>query len=161
MSSIANLPSRPNAPTAEQFAAFKRAAFDLKVNRYPGGLGIKKARGLTSAEREIEARFAAQIEADLEYFIAKYRRDYGKVLNTDNARELSADYRKSKRSRAEHAASVQEPASAVVKEVWRRMLAEKESSGADAVLFLAGGGGSGKTRATEAPGSRSIRTRHR
>lgn len=152
-----NLPSRPHQPSAAQFAAFKRAAFDPKVRAYPGRLKIKKALHLTSNQREIEARFAAQIETDPEYFINKYRHDYGNVLNTDNARELCADYRESKKSKSAHSASVQEPASALVKEIWQRMLAEEKSPGKDIVLFLAGGGGSGKTRATEEPALKEIK----
>jgi Zeta toxin len=151
MSSAANS-SRPHAPTADQLAEFRRAALDPKINKYPGALEIVKSLRLTAAQREIEARFAAQIEADPEYFIDKYRHDYGNVINTDNARELSPDYRKSKRSRTEHSASVHEPASAVVKEVWRRVLAEVKLAGNDTVVFLAGGGGSGKTTATDMPG---------
>jgi len=152
MSSIANPRSRPHPPSTAQLAVFRRAALDVTIDEYPGALKIKKARQLTGAQREIEARFAAQIEADPEYFIEKYRCDYGKLLNTDNGRELSSDYSGSKKTRSENAAAVQEPASAVVKEVWRRMLAEEDPAGTDTVLFLAGGGGSGKTRATEAPG---------
>lgn len=157
MSSTDNPRSPPHPPSTEQLAAFTRAALDKKIDEYPGVLKIKKAHRLTATQRKVEARFATQIEADPEYFIAKYRRDYEKVINTDNARELSADYRKSKKSRAENAAAVQEPASALVKEVWRRMLAEEESPGKDAVLFLAGGGGSGKTRATELPGIKNYK----
>jgi len=154
-----NLPSRPHQLSAEIFAEFKRAAFNPKVHAYPGRLKIKKAFRLTLAQREIEARFAAQIETDPEYFIEKYRREFGNILNTDNARELCADYCKSRKSRAVHSASVQEPASALVKEIWRRMLAEEKSPGEDVVLFLAGGGGSGKTKATEEPGLKEIKQR--
>lgn len=150
--------SRPHHYSADQLAAFKRAAFDPKIHAYPGTLKIKKALRLTLAQREIEARFAAQLEADLEYFVDKYRRDYGSVLNTDNARELSSDYCKSRKTRAVHSASVQEPASALVKEIWHRMLAEEKSPSDDFVLFLAGGGGSGKTRATEEPGLKELKS---
>ena len=151
MSSTANR-SRPHAPTRDQLAEFRRVAFNPEISKYPGAFKIIKAVRLTAAQREIEARFAAQIEADPEYFIDKYRHDYANVINTDNARELSSDYRKSKRSRAEHSASVHEPARAIVKEVWRRLLAEDKTPGIDTVVFLTGGGGSGKTTATDVPG---------
>ena len=157
MSSTANPRSRSRQPSADQLASFKRAGFDQSVHIYPGTLRIKKASHLTPAQREVEARFAVQIEADLEYFIEKYRRHYGNVLNTDNARELCADYRESRKSRAIHSASVQGPASTLVKAVWRKMLSEEQTPEEDAVLFLAGGGGSGKTTATEAPGVREFK----
>jgi hypothetical protein len=156
MTSIGS-PSRPRQPSASMVEAFMKASVDLGVTGYPGALKIRKAEKLTPDQRAVEARFAAQIEADPEYFFSKYLTDYGEVLNTDNARELSADYNESHRSRAEHAASVQEPAGAIVKELWKRLLQQDDPEGNNVVLFLAGGGGSGKTRATESPGVKEFK----
>lgn len=153
----ANLPSRPEQPSPSMMEAFMKASVDPRVATYPGKLEIQKAEKLTPDQRTVEARFAAEIEADPEYFFRKYLADYGEILNTDNARELSADYSESKGSRAEHAASVQEPASAIVKELWKRLLQQDDPRDNNAVLFLAGGGGSGKTRATESPGVKEIK----
>lgn len=66
----------------------------------------------------------------------------GKVLNTDIARELSADYLRDRSL----SASVHEPASAFIKRRYRQILKEAPRPGEDAaVLFTAGGTGAGKT----------------
>lgn len=73
----------------------------------------------------------------------------GRVLNTDLARELSPEY-VADRSRS---AEVHEPASAFVKELYARKLAEDPPAGRNReVLFTAGGTGAGKSTGLKALG---------
>lgn len=110
-----------------------------------GGV-IPKAEDLLPADREIEAKMANRILADVDGAIREYEAlkdaEGGKVLNTDTARELSPEYR-ADRTRS---AAVHEPASWLVKEMYRRKLAQAPAEGEQAkVLFTAGGTGAGKT----------------
>jgi hypothetical protein len=132
--------------------AFLEAAVDPAITRYPGRLAIKKRDGLSAAEREVEARFAARLESDLNGAVAEYRARFGSILNTDSARELCAAYAASWRSRAEFSTAVHEPASALVRELWGRAVALPDPDGPNAVIVLAGGGGSGKTSIFEDAG---------
>jgi hypothetical protein len=126
---------------------------------YPGKLGIKKASELSSEQREVERRAAERLEADCETFIEAYRKLYRNLLSTDAARELFPEYSASREARAKYAAAVQEPASALIKEIWRRMLQETDPSGDNDVLFLAGGAGSGKSSiARDVPGGEALTT---
>lgn len=122
---------------------------------------IPRAENLTPAERAIETRFARQIGGDIETAMADYARlpdsEGGRVLNTDLARELSADYR-ADRTRS---AAVHEPASALVKEMYARRLAEAPSEGqTPLVVFTAGGTGAGKSTAIAALSDSSEALRH-
>ncbi len=122
---------------------------------YPGKLGIVKAKNLSPRGREIEARFAAYLEAHTDEAIARYKQKYGKEINTDNARELSPDYAPggmeaedaaTRAARAQWSAAVHEPSSALTKEIYRREL--RKSPGPNErnqVVFTAGGAGVGKT----------------
>lgn len=94
----------------------------------------------------IEKRFADWIAADPERAIAEYGKLKdamgGKFLSADVARELSPDYI-ANRSKS---LAVHEPASALVKIMYARRLAEKPGKGEQpVVLFSAGGTGAGKT----------------
>jgi len=125
------------------------------AGHYPGKLGIAKARHLSPAERAVEARFAAYLEAHTDQAIARYIGKFGNEINTDNVRELSSDYApggidaedaatKAARTRWGHV--VHEPASALAKELFRRAL--RKDTPADRrkqVVFTAGGAGVGKT----------------
>lgn len=103
--------------------------------------------------KEIEQRFQRQIESDP----AKAERDYRErftqngvlVLNTDNARELSPDYSASLESRAMLSSAVHEPASSLVKDIFKRELTKPPERGRDVVVFTGGGTGAGKTRTIE------------
>lgn len=111
---------------------------------------IPRADNLRPAEREIETRFAAQLESDVEGAIRQYSdlkgSEGGRILNTDLARELSADYR-ADRTRS---VAVHEPASWLVKRMYERKLAEAPGKGQDSlVIFSAGGTGAGKSTALE------------
>lgn len=113
-------------------------------------------------DRAIEARFVDKLgleqtgvdtfniidEAKFQAAIEEYSKlddaGGGKVLNTDTARELSPDYLADRTQ----SASVHEPASFFVKELYRRKLQETPAKGEmDQVLFTAGGTGAGKSSA--------------
>jgi len=122
---------------------------------YPGKLGIAKAKRLTAEQRAVEARFAAYLEANTEAAIARYLEKFGNEINVDNARELSLDYAPGGIDAADPATvaartrwgeAVHEPASALIKEIYRRALAQKTPPNRRRqVLFTAGGAGVGKT----------------
>lgn len=124
-------------------------------NSYPGKLAITKAKNLSPHGREIEARFAAYLESHTDEAIAKYRKQYGKEINTDNARELSPDYAPggmeaedaaTRAARAQWSSAVHEPSSAFTKEIFRRVLQEAPAKNErNQVVFTAGGAGVGKT----------------
>jgi hypothetical protein len=125
------------------------------AGRYPGKLGIAKARHLSPAERAVEARFAAYLEANTDQAIARYIEKFGNEINTDNVRELSSDYAPGGINAGDPATiaartrwgdSVHEPASALTREIYRRAL--RRDTAADRrkqVVFTAGGAGVGKT----------------
>lgn len=110
------------------------------------GLKIDPSQGLSKAEATVERRFIEKINKDVAGAINEYKQKFGKVLNTDNARELSEDYNKSKStlSRAVH-----EPASALVKKIYEEELKTPDPTGENIVLFTAGGTGAGKTTGIE------------
>jgi hypothetical protein len=124
-------------------------------NSYPGKLGIVKAKNLSPRGREIEARFAAYLESHTDEAIERYRKKYGKEINTDNARELSPDYAPggmeaedaaTRAARAKWSSAVHEPSSALTKEIFRRVLKEAPAKNERSqVVFTAGGAGVGKT----------------
>ena len=126
-----------------------------KRDYYPGKLGIEKAKSLTAAQRAVEARFAAYLESNTEAAIARYLEKYANEINADNARELSADYapggidaedEATRVARTLWGEAVHEPASALVKEIYRRALAhDTPPNRRRQVLFTAGGAGVGKT----------------
>ena len=122
---------------------------------YPGKLGIAKAKNLFVEERWVEARFAEYLEAHTDEAIRRYTQKYGKEINTDNVREFSIDYAPggpdaedsaTKVARTKWSAAVQEPSSALSKEIYRRAL-QKIPGPAQRkqVIFTGGGAGVGKT----------------
>lgn len=73
----------------------------------------------------------------------------GRVINTDEARELSPEYRADRSL----AAAVQDAASAFTKRLFAEKLSKPTPAGLEpAVLFLGGGGGSGKSTGLELMG---------
>lgn len=107
-----------------------------------------RAKNLDASQREIEDRFRQQVGADPAAAEAAYSKlddtAGGKILNTDSARELSADYLKDRGQ----SAAVHEPASTLVKWMYARRLADAPKEGEKPlVLFTAGGTGAGKTSA--------------
>ncbi len=125
------------------------------AGKYPGKLAIEKAANLSPQEREVEARFAAYLETNTDEAIRRYIEKFGNEINTDNVRELSADYAPGGMD-AEDAAtiaartrwgdSVHEPASALTREIYRRALRKETApERRKQVVFTAGGAGVGKT----------------
>jgi hypothetical protein len=122
---------------------------------YPGKLRIAKAQNLSREQREVEARFAAYLEARTDEAIARYVERYGKEINTDNVRELSSDYAPggmdaedlaTVAARTRWGDAVHEPASALTREIYRRALRKEPAPDRrKQVVFTAGGAGVGKT----------------
>lgn len=136
-------------------------------NRVPGAAGVAQtaltdraqflyepSQGLSDEERAIEQRFAQSIGTDIDRAVANYEKANTQngtlVINTDQARDLSEDYNRDIESRSLYAAAVHEPASALVKKVWRAALDRPPAPGKEAnVIFTAGGTGAGKTTAID------------
>jgi hypothetical protein len=122
---------------------------------YPGKLRIATAKHLSPEQREVEARFAAYLEARTDEAIARYVERYGKEINTDNVRELSSDYAPGGMEAEDSATvaartrwgdAVHEPASALTREIFRRALTKGSApERRKQVVFTAGGAGVGKT----------------
>ncbi len=107
---------------------------------------------LSPKERAIETRFRRKIAADPKRMMMEYRANFGNVLNADNAKELSDDFKKDRTK----SAAVHEPASWLIKQLWKEDLADKSKH---TVFFTAGGAGAGKTTAINqvAPGTFSAK----
>lgn len=115
-SRVAQLTPQPSLPTVGQSAnPIEQAYFDRLSTDYQGL--AKEYAALPSTEN-------------------------GRILNTDDAREMSPEYR-ADRTRS---ADVHEPSSAFVKQMYADKLSQPTPTGRDnTVLFTAGGTGAGKT----------------
>jgi hypothetical protein len=101
-------------------------------------------------QREAKSWFEGQMRTNRDGLVREYRRRFGNVINADDARELSPHYAKSDKHRSVLASVIHEPASALAKEVYGRMLREPTPRGkANRVVLLAGGSGAGKTTAAK------------
>lgn len=100
---------------------------------------------LTPEQLAVREKFARQIADNLQGYLDLYRRRFDKILDTDNARELSDDYSQSKENRASYGSAVHEPAGNLVWLLYLLMLKEESPGGSRRVLMMAGGAGSGKT----------------
>ncbi len=109
----------------------------------PEAFKYSPSEGLSSEHSKVEKTFGKKLAKNYEKSRSSYEKEFGHVLNTDNARELSDDYKKNK---SELSAAVHEPASAFVKKMYEDKLAEKTPKGKkNLVYFTAGGTGAGKT----------------
>lgn len=119
---------------------------------------IPRDASLTGMDRVYETRLARQIERNIDKAMREYEKlegsKGGKILNTDLARELSADYR-ADRTRS---AAVHEPASYLVKRMYERRLANTSEAG-ESVIFSGGGTGVGKTTGLDLAMEQSERIR--
>jgi hypothetical protein len=119
------------------------------VNHYRDSRSEIPRGNLSGMDRVFETRLARQIDANIDRAMTEYAKvdgsEGGKILNTDLAREISADYR-ADRTRS---AAVHEPASYLVKQMYERRLAEPAEPN-ERVIFSGGGTGAGKTTGFEA-----------
>jgi len=130
-----------------ELAVAKDAALEA-VSTDQNPLNIERDANLKPEFKVIEKRFSEQLNSDPEKAIREYNAlpdsDGGRIVSADTARELSSDYRASRAV----SSAVQEPSSALAKEVYRRLLQNKAPKGKDNnVLFTAGGTGAGKSTA--------------
>ena len=107
--------------------------------------------GLTAEEHKVETRFAQILAADVDGALARYREiaaqaEKPNILDVDFARQLCPEYAAdpTRWTQATH-----EPASALVKELYRRILEEDDPHGLDLVVITAGGTGAGKSSASD------------
>lgn len=122
-------------------------------------LKIEYASNLSPEGDAIQKRFGQYLEENYDEARRIYKEKFGKVLNTDQARELSIDYAPdgvneitdaNKKARAAHAADVHEPSSSFIKQMFEDDINELLAKGyAPEVLFTAGGTGAGKSTAIE------------
>lgn len=135
------------SPRDEAFAVEQVARW-IVGGAFERKLEIPLAERLTPEQRVVETHAREQVLSDLEANVRDYAKlpesEGGKILNTDVARELFPEYRA---ARYLHSPSVHEPASALVKELYTRALAEPDPHGLNMVTFTAGGTGAGKTTA--------------
>lgn len=107
---------------------------------------------------DIEERFRRYMAENPDEAKARYEAhpdtEGGRILNTDTARELSADYLSDRTKSAD----VHEPASAFIKERYAEALQQPAKPGQDnTVLFTAGGTGAGKSTGLRALGGTAER----
>lgn len=113
-------------------------------------MGIEKSPTLTNPKDiEIERNFAHYLENNFDEAVDRYSKlkdsGKGRILNTDVARDLDTAYEANKSL----SAAVHEPASAFIKELYKRKLAEVDPTGGNKVFFTAGGTGAGKSSAID------------
>lgn len=101
---------------------------------------------LSQSANPIESAYFDRLTKDYKGLAQEYAAlpstDGGRILNTDDAREMSPEYR-ADRTRS---ADVHEPSSAFVKQMYAEKLSQPTPPGMDnTVLFTAGGTGAGKT----------------
>jgi Zeta toxin len=129
----------------ERTAELAQQAFSRSLPDTTAGAALQKRLGdphLTGVDKEIEREAFEILARDEGTLIDKYINLYGKNVNTDDARELFPAYQ-ADRSRA---AAVHAPSTELSKNVYAKLLDENRAA-VDEVIFLAGGGGSGKTTA--------------
>lgn len=124
--------------------AVRRAGIEVKqtgeqLQRLYGG------KSLSPEFNAIERRAFDEIAQNEDRLITEYRQKFGKVVNTDNARELFPEYNLAKTK----SAAVHEPASLLAKRIYLDDLLTKKGQGSNRVIFTAGGTGAGKTTAMQ------------
>jgi hypothetical protein len=154
-------PRAPNSPSgggsqarpdAEGLAQPAPSAGSPRFQDLAGRVGkIDDQKGLTDVERWIERRFGDAVRADPDAFLARYEKlkdtRGGKIVNTDEARELWHEYSVSNDARALYARAAHEPASWIAKAQWDKLISEPPKT--RRAMLLGGGGGSGKTSSLE------------
>ena len=129
----------------KQAPPFVEETFERSLPDTAAGARLQRELGdarLTGPDKEIERDAFELLAQNEDGLVDDYISRYGKAVNTDDARELFPAYR-ADRSRA---AAVHAPSTELSRRVYAKLLAENQGA-VDEVIFLAGGGGSGKTTA--------------
>lgn len=133
-----------------QSAATARAGRDRLDNKYGAyRYQVRRIEGgepkLSRRQDDIGAALQDRVDNDFDALVKEYNRidgtDGGKVLDTDIARELSPEYR-ADRSRA---GEVHEAVSSFIDKLYQERIENTSPDGV--VVFMAGGGGAGKSSA--------------
>lgn len=124
-----------------------KTAPKAKVAATPSKKGPELATDLPAPDMAIQSRLANKVTQHYPEAVKEYATlpdaAGGKVLNTDTARELSADYN-ADRTRS---AAVHEPSSWFIKALYADRLASMKPG--EKVVFTSGGTGAGKTSAVQ------------
>ncbi len=124
---------------AEKKAEAEAAAPTLSYSPYPE---------LSEKQRKVETDFAKVLSTPdaVEKYAALPHTEGGKILDVDEARAISPDYSQDSESQMLHTLSTHKPAAAWIRKRFAEMLAAPPGDeNAGHVLFMAGGGGSGKS----------------
>lgn len=145
-------PAIPQAPVDVAAPQQQEAAAEQAPYSNDSGVSIPAGKDLKPTERVVEQRAAQQVLADPAKAVADYQAlpgtDGGRIINTDEAREVFGDYNSGPEARSAFSYAVHEPASWIAKEQYQQRLAQPVEDGKDAsVMFTAGGTGAGKTTA--------------
>lgn len=140
---------------AAQAAALERgmATDEQRAANVPSNVPSPGAKGTIEGTTDdaVNARIAATF-GNFDQALTDYAKlkdaDGGRILNVDTARELSSDYAASKENRTKYSVATHEPASAFIKQAYTHQL---EHAKPGSVMFLAGGGGSGKSTVLNGP----------
>jgi hypothetical protein len=152
LSQLAAAGQQPQAPQAPQSTQASLASM-VPQPQLPqtGQLATPQAGRPTmpqagQSNNPIESAYFDRLQNDYSGLAAEYSQlpqtDNGRILNTDDAREMSPEYR-ADRTRS---ADVHEPSSAFVKQMYAEKLSQDTPPGkSNTVVFTAGGTGAGKT----------------
>jgi len=110
------------------------------------GFTFTRMPDLTSEERAIENKFAAELAADLEEAARRYEEWFLNVLDRNAAQELSPDYAATRESRQRWSVATLGPAGGFIDWLYQKKIRELPPE--SLIAFNAGGQGSGKTTAT-------------
>jgi hypothetical protein len=150
LSQLAAAGQQPQAPQAPQSTQASLASMVPQPKLTQAGQPAMPQAGQPAPTGQsgnpIEAAYFDRLQNDYSGLAAEYSQlpstDNGRILNTDDAREMSPEYR-ADRTRS---ADVHEPSSAFVKQMYAEKLSQDTPPGKNnTVVFTAGGTGAGKT----------------
>lgn len=113
----------------------------------PYGMDIRRRPELSQAERDVEDRFARQIEQNPHRAISGYREKFDNVASTDLAKEIAGPGLYGTRDlHTQNSRALHNPAQQLGRAAFRSMLEEQVPEGRSPIaVFTAGGTGSGKS----------------
>lgn len=125
---------------AQWLAKASPAQKSVAFGAVPGG--VKTVEKMIGVGSELETKATEQVKKNSKSLISAYQAKHGKVINNDDFKSLFEPIGYN----GLNAAQVHEPASALTKQYYERVLSTAKPG--DTGVFLGGGAGSGKTSAT-------------